>query len=126
MCSSAWTTASNQRNWVAWATPPICPHRSEGTHLPLFCSTTYISTPTHTLGSSKHKDALEMMGEPTEQRAFGDWSTGSAKATQLELLKLSIAPWSQRFSEALFPPAKPPNIGLLQFFGATRPAWQKY
>jgi hypothetical protein len=74
------------------------------------------------LDSSKHKDVMVMMDEPIEQRAFGDWLMGSAKATESELLTLYTARWNQRSSEAAFPPSMPPGMGMLQVFWGLRPA----
>lgn len=73
------------------------------------------------LSSSKHKDVVVIMDEPIEKRAFGDWLMGSAKATESELLKLSTAQWSQRSSEASFPPTPSPGLGMLQVFWGLRP-----
>jgi len=76
------------------------------------------------LASSKHKDMVVMMDEPITQRAFGSWLMGSAKATESELLKLSTEQWTQRNSEATFPPAMPPGLGMLQVFWGLRPTEQ--
>lgn len=73
------------------------------------------------LASSKHKDVVVMMDEPITQRAFGSWLMGSAKATESELLKLSTEQWTQCNSEATFPPAMPPGLGMLQVFWGLRP-----
>ena len=77
---------------------------------------------TRILDSSKHKDVMVMMDEPIEQRAFGDWLMGSAKATDSELSRLYTAQWNQRSGEAAFRPAMPPGMGMLQVFWGMRPA----
>jgi hypothetical protein len=67
--------------------------------------------------SSQHKDIIELLNQPTEERSFPDWHMGLTQATASELLNLSTAQW--RIVDALAPEtrsASSPGLALLRVF----------
>jgi Sensors of blue-light using FAD len=70
--------------------------------------------------SRLHTEMVEYMNTLVPQRAFGEWTMGSAAATESELLTLSTAQWSKSTSELNFSPSSPAGLQLLQVFWSMR------
>jgi Sensors of blue-light using FAD len=70
--------------------------------------------------SRLHTELVEYMNTLVPQRAFGEWTMGSATATESELLTLSTAQWCKSTSELNFSPSSPPGLQLLQVFWSMR------
>lgn len=47
------------------------------------------------LASRRHRDIVELMNQPVEERSFGVWEMGFARPSASELLAMSTARWER-------------------------------
>jgi len=68
------------------------------------------------LGSRRHKDVIELLNEPIEQRSFSDWKMDFLRPTQAEWQELLSARWSKKGDEVQGSSSASEGFMLLQDF----------
>ncbi len=68
------------------------------------------------LASRRHRDVVELMHAPVQQRSFGTWDMGLARPSPSELLAISTARWERVVAMRSLAAEETPGLVLLKGF----------